>query len=96
MVAEALLELVLGREDWFATHAVGPAPDFDPALLRFNLTARTGLVTQTHDSLMFEVPAERADEAQAAVTWAMTRRAKVGALLTYTAEGKIGTNWKDV
>lgn len=96
MVAEALLELVLGREDWFATHAVGPAPDFDPALLRFNFKARTGLITQTHDSLMFEVPAERGEEAQAALTWAMTRRAKVGALLTYTAEGKTGTNWKDV
>ncbi len=96
MVAEALLELVLGPEDWFATHAVGPAPDFDPALLRFNMKARTGLITQTHDSLMFEVPADRAEEAQAAVTWAMTRRAKIGAMLTYTAEGKAGTNWKDV
>lgn len=96
MVAEALLALVLREEDWFSTHPAGPRPDFDPALLHFNFKARTGLVTQTHDSLMFEVPVDRVEEAQAAVQWAMTRRAKVGALLTYTAEAKNGMTWKDV
>lgn len=96
MVAEAMLSLVLQEEDWFATEAAAPRPDFDPALLRFNFAARTGIVTQTHDSLMFEVPADRVEEAQAAIQWAMTRRAKVEPLLTYTAEAKNGMNWKDV
>jgi len=96
MVAEAMLALVLGESPWFATEASLPRPDFDPALFRFDFTARTGLVTQTHDSLMFEVPTDRVEEAQAAVQWAMTRRAKANPLLTYTAEAKNGLNWKDV
>ena len=96
MVAEAMLSIVLDEEDWFATEAATSRPDFDPALLRFNFKTRTGIVTQTHDSLMFEVPTERAEEAQAAIQWAMTRRAKVAPLLTYTAEAKNGMNWKQL
>jgi DNA polymerase I-like protein with 3'-5' exonuclease and polymerase domains len=96
MVAEAMITLLYGEQEWFATVPGGPRPDFDPALLSFNFANKTGLATQTHDSVMFEVPTERADEAMAAIQWAMTRRAKVGALLTYTAEAKIGATWRDV
>lgn len=96
MVAEAMLSLLYGPMDWFSTEPASKRPDFDMDLLKFDFAHKTGMVTQTHDSVMFEVPINRAEEAMAAIQWAMTRRARVGALLTYTAEAKIGATWKDV
>ena len=54
------------------------------------------MVTQTHDSSMWEVPEAIAEEFSAVLRAAMTRRRKVGALLTYTAESKVGDTWEAV
>lgn len=95
MVAEALLELLMGKQKWFATTSVDPV-DIDPAIMQWDFEKRTGLITQTHDSSLWEVPEDRADEVKAALQRSMTRRRKVEPMLTYTAEGKKGASWIEV
>lgn len=95
MVAEALLELVIGKQAWFATVSTEPV-DIDPALLQWDFEKHTGLITQTHDSSLWEVPEDRADEIKVALGHSMTRRRKVDPMLTYTADAKRGNSWIEV
>ena len=53
-------------------------------------------MNQCHDSLMFEVKEDDAEEAARLLQIAMTRRRKTGAKLTYTAEADIGMSWLEV
>lgn len=95
MVAEALLELLHGTLPWFATEAAAPF-EFDLTQFQWDFEEKTGLVTQTHDSSLWEVPEDHADEHKKLLQAAMTRRRKEGALLTYTAEAKKGHTWMEV
>ena len=96
IVAEAMFELMHGKQPWFSTETAGVRPDFDSELFRFRFSNRTGQVTNTHDSLVWEVPRERESEALAGLVWAMTRRTKKFGKLTYDAEGKGGRTWAAV
>lgn len=98
IIAEAMIEIFFGEQPWFATERVNKAPvDFSVLHYRTNrFGSPCGLVTQTHDSMMFEVPEEEAEAAVAAVSTVMTRVRKVGAILTYTCEAKVGNTWEAV
>lgn len=95
MVAEALLELLMGKQEWFTTMSTEPV-DIDPALLQWDFVKHTGLITQTHDSSLWEVPEDKADEIKAALGRSMTRKRKIDPMLVYTAEAKKGTSWIEV
>ena len=96
IIAEAMIEILYGEQDWFATERVDRSP-IDYTVLQYSKTgAFTGLVTQTHDSLMFEIGEAYKDAAIDCLTRVMTRRRKVGAVLTYTCECKSGYNWEEV
>ena len=94
IVHEAMLELV------FALPGVGSeacVPHLSSGTcVAFDFNKRTGLVNQCHDSLMFEVEEDCAEEAAKLVQDAMTRRRKVNPQLTYTAEAEIGMSWLEV
>lgn len=96
IVHESMLQLVLGDP------GVGTmAEDFieSPAardLFKFDFEAKTGLVNQCHDSLVFEIEEDKAEEAAKLLQQAMTRKRRKGAQLLYTAEAEIGVNWKEV
>ena len=62
----------------------------------FDFEAKTGLVNQCHDSLVFEIEEDKAEEAAKLLQQAMTRKRRKGAQLLYTAEAEIGVNWKEV
>tara|TARA_R110000824_G_scaffold3120_4_gene14408 strand:+ start:1597 stop:4026 length:2430 start_codon:yes stop_codon:yes gene_type:complete len=94
IVHEAMLSLVLGIDGWGTTPLYHPP--FPSGLFGFDFEGRTGLVNQCHDSLMFEVKEDDAEEAARLLQIAMTRRRKTGAKLTYTAEADIGMSWLEV
>ena len=96
IVAEAMYELMYGPQPWFTTYTAGPRPDFDPDIFRFQFSQRTGQVTNTHDSLVWEVKESDGDAALAGLTWAMTRKTRRYGYLTYDAEGKKGKTWEEV
>jgi len=89
-----MLELVQGCPGW---GTVGSS-DLLPlgGLFGFDFEGKTGLVNQCHDSLLFEVKEDDAEEAAKQLQASMTRKRKVGALLTYTAEAEIGKSWLEV
>ena len=94
IVHEAMLEMVLGIPGtgtvvWGDGNA---ARD----VLSFNFEARTGLVNQCHDSLLFEVPEEKGEETAKLLEASMTRRRRDNPKLTYTAEAEVGMNWLEV
>jgi len=96
IVHESMLQLVLGDPGMGTT-----AEDFVDSprareLFKFDFEARTGLVNQCHDSLVFEVEEDKAEEAAKLLQQAMTRKRRKGAQLLYTAEAEIGVNWKEV
>jgi DNA polymerase I-like protein with 3'-5' exonuclease and polymerase domains len=96
IVAESMIELLYGAQPWFSTYACDPRPDFDPNLFRFLFTKKQGQVTNTHDSLVWELPEDKGAEGLAALQWAMTRKTKAFGYLRYDAEGKQGTTWEAV
>lgn len=89
IVAEGMIDLVRGHQDWFATLPLVASPDFDPALF-------SRLVTQTHDSAMFEVPLEYVEEAKTILTAKMTRRRRKNDRMTYSAEAHQASNWGEL
>lgn len=94
IVHESMLELVLGLPGWGSDSA---HPGIAHGVCTtFDFKKRTGLVNQCHDSLMFEVEEDRAEEVRELVQAAMTRKRKEGAKLTYTAEAEIGQSWLEV
>ena len=97
IVHEAMLELVTGTpgESTRAFRHFSPG-SIPRGLLSFNFTARTGLVNQCHDSLLFEVKEEDAEQVKKFVGDHMTRTRRSGALLSYTAEAEVGMNWLEV
>lgn len=108
MVAEAMIEMIYGVKPWFATQSVdygkstpkgslgnARAIDWSP-LLAYDFDRQTGLVTNTHDSVVFEVEERHGPEVLERVLALMTRQRKVNPLIPYTGEGKIGANWQDV
>lgn len=95
IVAEAMIETLFGEQDWFATERCDHNP-ISYEVLQYNWMMNTGLVTQTHDSLMFEVREKDKDEATSVLSRVMTRRRKMGALLDYTCETKSGYSWEEV
>jgi len=90
LVHEAMLELVLGEEG-ASTEGIGGGD-----VLPFDFENNLGLVNQCHDSLVFEVPEERAEEVCKQLTETMTRKRKTNPRILYTAEAEIGMNWKEV
>jgi DNA polymerase I-like protein with 3'-5' exonuclease and polymerase domains len=100
IVHESMLELVLGLPGW-GTAAVLPLKDgvvtasTREALFGFDFDKRTGLVNQCHDSLLFEVEEDRAEEAAKILQAAMTRKRRENPQLTYTAEAEIGMSWME-
>jgi len=97
IVMEALIELLIGHQPWFATEATSiiDTSAYKP-WVTWDFKRRIGMVTQTHDSSMWEVPEDVAEEFGKTLEASMTRRRKTGALLTYTAEKKIGPTWEAV
>lgn len=97
IVMEAIIEVVLGHKPWFATASTGivNVSAYSP-WVRWDFARKRGMVTQTHDSSMWEVPEDDAEGFLKELNTAMTRRRKVGALITYTGEGKVGPTWGDV
>ena len=95
IVHEAMLEIVLGIPGLATTPIAGPVSgaELSGDTLPFDFNARTGLVNQCHDSLLFEVPEDEAEESAKILQAAMTRRRKKNGKLNYTAESAIGTNW---
>jgi len=104
LVAEAMIELMYGRQDWFSTFTVDtdliqtaqPAKiEFDPALFQTDYDRKTGVITNTHDSWIAEVEEDRAEEAEKALKAAMTRCGPKR-LVVYNAESHNGDNWEEV
>jgi len=97
LVMEALIEMLLGHQPWFATEATDTVNTvrFKP-WLTWDFKGKLGMVTQTHDSSMWEVPEDIAVDFAQELRKSMTRVRKVNPLLTYTAEEKIGPNWESV
>lgn len=62
--------------------------------LPFDFERGTGLCNQMHDSLLFIVDEDKAEEAKEVITNTLTRRVK-GIPVTFTAEATIGKCWKD-
>ena len=97
IIHEAMLELVLGTP---GKGTVSTQSTDVSILLRgalpFNFEARTGLVNQCHDSLMFEVPEDKGEEVAELLQAAMTRKRREGARLVYTAEAEVGQSWLEV
>tara|TARA_R100000008_G_scaffold77895_2_gene58577 strand:- start:2924 stop:4900 length:1977 start_codon:yes stop_codon:yes gene_type:complete len=96
LIHEAMLELVLGIPGWGTTSNTDIDVSRCQDALSFNFDARTGLVNQCHDSLMFEVPEEQGEEVAKVLAAAMTRKRREGARLVYTAEADIGMSWLEV
>lgn len=90
IVHEATLELLYGIKGWSTEGS-----EFE-GLLPFDFEARTGLVNQCHDSLVFEVKEDDAEETAKKLEAAMNRRRIIEPLLTYTAEADIGVHWGEV
>lgn len=88
IVHEAMIELLHGKQPWFMTEG--------SCHTNSEVLSLSKLVTQTHDSLVFEVPEEHAEAAREVLTGVMTRRRKTGAKLTYTAEADVGVSWAEV
>jgi DNA polymerase-1 len=95
IVHEAMIEILYGSQPWFSTKGENPYP-YPLSLIRNPYGLPTRLITQTHDSLVFEVPEDQAEEFAGFLTRAMTRRRKEGAKLTYTAEADVGLSWVEV
>ena len=87
IVNEAMIELIYGPQDWFATEPVSPVNDRIPP---------EWLINHGHDALYLEVPEEEAEGVAFLLQNTMTRRRKKGALLTYTAGADIGKRWSEV
>ena len=94
IVHEAMLDLVAanGFRDIAATKSSFPCEEIIP----FDYVGRTGLINQCHDSLLFEVPEDKAEDVKNRVQAAMTRRRRENPLIDYTAEAKIGMSWLEV
>ncbi len=90
IVHEAMLQLVMGHPGW-GTIAYSSLAGRD--LFSFDFEERLGLVNQCHDSLLFEVREDDAEEAAKLLEAAMNRERKSNPLLKYTAEAEIGKNW---
>jgi len=97
VVMEAIIEVLMGNQSWFATNATSPLDTsrFKP-WLTWDFKKKLGMVTQTHDSSMWEVPEDQAADFAKELRNGMTRVRKVNPLLTYTAEDKVGTTWESV
>ena len=93
VIHEAMLELVLGIPGRGTVSAYTIDESYAGDTLPFDFEARTGLVNQCHDSLLFEVPEDDGEKVAELLQAAMTRRRREGALLTYTAEAEIGQSW---
>lgn len=95
IVAEGMIDLLYGVQQWFATRRL---PSRGPWPRASSFGAR--LITQTHDSLLFEAPEGAAQDFAHEVTKAMTRARGairgVQGLVIYTAEAKIGHHWGEV
>ena len=87
IVNEAMIELIYGPQDWFATEPVSPVKGRIPP---------EWLINHGHDALYLEVPEEEAEGVAFLLQNTMTRRRKKGALLTYTAGADIGERWSEV
>ena len=96
VIHEAMLELVLGIPGWGTVSNLDTDVSRDRGALRFDFEAKTGLVNQCHDSLLFEVPEEKGEEVAELLEAAMTRRRRDNPRLTYTAEAEVGMNWLEV
>ena len=90
IVHEAMLELVLGDEGT-STEGISKGNT-----IPFDFENNLGLVNQCHDSLVFEVPEDDAEEISKQLTACMTRKRKHNPRIVYTAEAEIGMNWKEV
>jgi DNA polymerase I-like protein with 3'-5' exonuclease and polymerase domains/uracil-DNA glycosylase len=97
IVMEAIIEVLMGAQPWFATESTAliDTSRFKP-WVTWDFKKKRGMVTQTHDSSMWEVPEEEGADFAKELRAAMTRVRKVNPLLTYTAEEKIGPNWESV
>jgi len=87
IVNEAMLELIYGVQDWFATEAINPPRETLPV---------EWLINHGHDALYLEVPEGEAEFAAEVLEHAMNRRRKVNPLLDYTAGADIGNRWSEV
>tara|TARA_R100001082_G_scaffold26357_4_gene13113 strand:- start:4626 stop:7139 length:2514 start_codon:yes stop_codon:yes gene_type:complete len=87
IVNEAMLELIYGVQDWFATEAINPPKETLPV---------EWLINHGHDALYLEVPEGEAEFAAEVLEQAMNRRRKVNPLLDYTAGADIGNRWSEV
>ena len=97
IIHEAMLELVLGTPGkGTVSNHISDVSSLLRGALPFNFEARTGLVNQCHDSLMFEVPEEKGEEVAELLQAAMTRKRRKGARLVYTAEAEVGQSWLEV
>lgn len=96
VIHEAMLELVLGIPGWGTVSNLHTDVAQCRDVLSFDFEAHTGLVNQCHDSLLFEVPEDKGEEAAKLLEAAMTRRRRENAQLTYTAEAEVGMSWLEV
>jgi DNA polymerase I-like protein with 3'-5' exonuclease and polymerase domains len=72
--------------------------EFGPSFERWDRTKRrmVGLINQTHDSLLFEVPLEHARSMAKRVTEIMRTKLECYPRVEFTAEADVGMNWEAV
>ncbi len=87
IIHEAMIELLYGEQEWFATTSELKGRETVP---------EDWLINQCHDSLLLEPPDHLGNEVKEILQAAMNRRRKVGAKLTYTAEADVGYSWDKV
>jgi DNA polymerase I-like protein with 3'-5' exonuclease and polymerase domains/uracil-DNA glycosylase len=87
IVNEAMLELIYGVQEWFATEAINPTKETLPV---------EWLINHGHDALYLEVPEGEAKFAAEVLGRTMNRRRKVNPLLNYTSSVETGNRWSEV
>lgn len=85
IMSEALVELIFGRQKWFATWRVNEQEKI-PVVSQIGFE----LILETHDGAYLEGPEDRTEEAKHLLQSCMCRVRKDDDSLTYTAKAKAG------